>query len=53
MARELIAGGMSATQACFQVGFGSYSSFTRAYGKRFGATPTGRHTAQKQEETYE
>ncbi len=41
-ARDLIAGGMSATESCFRVGFGSYSSFTRAYGKYFGTTPTGR-----------
>lgn len=42
-ARELISQGVPATESCFQAGFGSYSSFTRAYGKRFGVTPTGRH----------
>lgn len=42
-ARELIRQGVSATESCFQTGFGSYSSFTRAYGKRFGTTPTGRN----------
>lgn len=42
-ARELIRQGLSATESCFQAGFGSYSSFTRAYGKRFGSTPTGRN----------
>lgn len=42
-ARELIRRGGSATESCFQAGFGSYSSFTRAYGKRFGTTPTGRN----------
>ena len=41
-ARELIAGGMRATEACYACGFRSYSSFTRAYGKYFGTTPTGR-----------
>ncbi len=41
-ARDLIASGLSATESCFRVGFGSYSSFTRAYGKYFGTTPTGR-----------
>ena len=41
-ARELIGGGMRATEACFACGFRSYSSFTRAYGKYFGTTPTGR-----------
>ena len=41
-ARELISQGLSATESCFRSGFRSYSSFTRAYGKRFGNTPTGR-----------
>jgi len=42
-ARELIRQGISATESCFMAGFGTYSSFTRAYGKRFGTTPTGRN----------
>ncbi len=42
-ARDLIRQGYPATESCFMTGFGSYSSFTRAYGKRFGTTPTGRH----------
>lgn len=41
-ARELISGGMRAMEACFACGFHSYSSFTRAYGKFFGTSPTGR-----------
>lgn len=41
-ARDLMAQGMSTTQACFQVGFGSYSSFSRAYTRLFGTTPAGR-----------
>ncbi len=41
-ARHLMEEGMSATQACFACGFRSYSSFTRACGKYFGTTPTGR-----------
>ena len=45
LARDWIAHGMSATEACFSCGFHSYSSFSRAYGKRFGATPTGRARA--------
>ncbi len=54
LARELIASGSSATDACFRSGFRSYCSFTRAYGKRFGTTPTGRReAAQKWEETFE
>ncbi|MFR5719023.1 MAG: helix-turn-helix domain-containing protein, partial [Anaerotignum faecicola] len=51
-ARELIRQGVSATESCFLSGFGSYSSFTRAYSKRFGTTPTGRKGAPA-EETYE
>ena len=42
LAREQMAAGMSATDACYSSGFHSYSSFTRAYGKYFGTTPTGR-----------
>ena len=54
LARELMKGGMSATDACFRAGFRSYCSFTRAYGKRFGSTPTGRRDAAALvEETYE
>lgn len=53
-ARGLIEGGMRATEACYRSGFRSYSSFTRAYGKHFGTTPTGRmDTAQEREESYE
>ncbi len=54
LARELMASGCNATDACFRSGFRSYCSFTRAYGKRFGTTPTGRReSAEKWEETYE
>ena len=41
LARSLIEGGMKATEACYRSGFRSYSSFTRACAKHFGATPTG------------
>ena len=47
-ARELLGQGLSATESCFRSGFRSYSSFTRAYAKRFGTTPTGR-SAQLEE----
>lgn len=46
LARELILSGESATDACFRSGFRSYSAFSRAYGKLFGVTPTGRMTMQ-------
>ncbi len=53
-ARALISSGMRATESCFRSGFRSYSSFTRAYGKRFGVTPTGRKdTSGHRDETYE
>ena len=51
LARDLIRGGMSATESCFRAGFRSYSSFTRAYAKRFGTTPTGRSAIM--DETFE
>ena len=44
-ARQLIEKGMLATEACYRCGFRSYSSFTRAYSKHFGTTPTGRLSA--------
>ena len=54
LARELMGGGTRATDACFRAGFRSYCSFTRAYGKQFGSTPTGRRDAAAlAEETYE
>ncbi len=53
-AKDLIAKGKSATEACFLSGWHSYSSFTRAYSKRFGTTPTGRNDAAvRADETYE
>ena len=39
LARELIAGGMAITEACYQSGFQDYSTFSRAYKKQFGHTP--------------
>lgn len=50
-ARELMAQGISATESCYLSGFRTYSSFTRAYGRKFGTTPTGR--SSRWEETYE
>ena len=42
LARDLMAHGINSTDACFRSGFGSYSSFSRAFSKLFGTTPTGR-----------
>lgn len=53
-ARQLMEKGMRATEACYRCGFRSYSSFTRAYNKHFGTTPTGRiGPAQSQTEGME
>ena len=41
-AREFMDSGMRATEACYRSGWRSYSSFTRAYSKHLGTTPTGR-----------
>ena len=46
LAKDLMRNGMSATEACYQCGFKSYSSFSRAYQKRFGSSPTGREKIQ-------
>ena len=54
LARHYINSGMRATEACYRCGFRSYSSFTRACAKHFGATPTGRTDTQYiQDEDYE
>lgn len=53
-ARDLIVQGENATESCYNCGFRSYSSFTRAYAKYFGMTPTGRkNRGAQREETYE
>ena len=52
-ARELMDGGMRATEACYRCGFRSYSSFTRACSRHLGTTPTGRMGAPEREADYE
>ena len=42
LARDCMDAGESATAACYRSGFQSYSSFSRAYQKRFGVSPTGK-----------
>lgn len=54
MARDLINQGHPATETCFLCGFQNYASFSRAYGKLFGTTPTGRKIGTAaSEESYE
>ncbi len=38
-ARELLALGVNATTACYQCGFQNYSTFLRAYKRRYGQLP--------------
>ena len=53
-ARDMIAGGLRATEACYRAGFNSYCAFCRAYNKRFGRSPTGRADRKlRAEATYE
>lgn len=53
LARELMEGGMRATEACYRCGFKSYSSFTRASAANLGTTPTGRPGAARRGEEME
>ena len=39
LAKDLIAGGMPITEACYECGFRNYSTFSRAYKKNFGSNP--------------
>ena len=39
LARDLIAGGVPITTACYECGFKNYSTFSRAFHKLFGHTP--------------
>lgn len=53
-ARELMARGVSATEACYKAGFNSYCTFCRVYNQRFGTSPAGRRDKRlPAEETYE
>lgn len=42
LAHTYLTQGYPVTEACFMSGFQNYASFSRAYGKLFGTTPTGR-----------
>lgn len=45
-ARELIQSGMGVTEACFEVGFQSPSTFTRFYRREFGESPSQARSAR-------
>jgi AraC-like DNA-binding protein/mannose-6-phosphate isomerase-like protein (cupin superfamily) len=47
MANNLIKGGKPITEACFECGFGDYSSFLKAFKKIFGASPKQYYKALK------
>jgi AraC-like DNA-binding protein len=47
LARDLIAGGVPITTACYECGFKNYSTFSRAYHKLFGHTPREELNAPK------
>lgn len=40
LAKELIRNGMSVTEVCYETGFRNYSTFSRAYKKAFGFSPS-------------
>lgn len=40
LAKNLIAAGVAPTQVCFQAGFKDYSTFSRAYKRRLGKSPS-------------
>ena len=44
LARELIRQGNPITDTCYECGFHSYSSFSRAYKKNFGCAPRAEHS---------
>ena len=50
---RLFRSGVNVTDACFQVGYGSYSSFFRAYVKQFGVSSTDRDSVAVRESSYE
>lgn len=48
LARELIAQGMTASEACYRCGYHDYSAFSRAYKKRFSVSPRQRQKEPEQ-----
>lgn len=48
LARQLLSTGQPVTEACYQAGYQDYSTFSRAYRKRFGASPSADQRRERQ-----
>ncbi|MBE6919375.1 MAG: AraC family transcriptional regulator [Ruminococcaceae bacterium] len=46
LARQLMRGGRSITEACFEAGFSNYSSFLRAFKKHYGSLPSATNSLE-------
>lgn len=53
LAGELISQGNSLTETCYECGFGSYSSFYRAYCAKYGHTPRKHNGSEKESGIYD
>ena len=49
LARQLLSTGQPVTEVCYQAGYQDYSTFSRAYRKRFGASPSADQRRERQE----
>ena len=48
LARQLLSTGQPVTEVCYQDGYQDYSTFSRAYRKRFGASPSADQRRERQ-----
>lgn len=48
LARQLLSTGQPVTEVCYQAGYQDYSTFSRAYRKRFGASPSADQRRERQ-----
>ena len=48
LARQLLSAGQPVTEVCYQAGYQDYSTFSRAYRKRFGASPSADQRRERQ-----
>ena len=49
LARQLLSTGQPVTEVCYQAGYQDYSTFSRAYRKRLGASPSADQRRERQE----